>query len=107
MSNVMTSARTQKFCRKNDINNGYYDGFRVCPRNITEIIIALKIQINHFCLIWKSKGISFNQVIEKELKPSFRVVDIIISDKQVKIFIKTKRNLKKFNLYQLTWLFMI
>ena len=34
-SNVMTSARVQPFCRKYNINIGCYDGFRVCPRNIT------------------------------------------------------------------------
>ena len=52
-SNVMTSARVQPFCRKNNINIGCYDGFRVCPRNITHRNTALKIQNNHFCLIWK------------------------------------------------------
>ena len=53
-SNVMTSARVQPFCRKHNINIGCYDGFRVCPRNITQRNIALKIDNNHFCLIWKS-----------------------------------------------------
>ena len=43
---------------------------------------------NHFCLIWKSNGISFNQVIENELKPNFKVVDNVISDKHIKGFIK-------------------
>ena len=35
-SKVMTSARIQPFCRKHNINIGCYDGFRVCPRNITQ-----------------------------------------------------------------------
>ena len=32
---------------------------------------------NHFCLIWKSKGVSFNQAI-KELKDNFKVDDIYL-----------------------------
>ena len=35
-SNVMTSARIQPFCRKYNINIDCYDGFRVCPKNITQ-----------------------------------------------------------------------
>ena len=34
--NVMTSARTQPFCRIYNFNIGYYDGFRICPRCISE-----------------------------------------------------------------------
>ena len=45
-SNVMTSARVQPFSRKHNINIGCYDGFRVCPRNITQRNIALKIHNN-------------------------------------------------------------
>ena len=66
-SNVMTSASVQPFCRKHNINIGCYDGIRVCPRNITQRHIALKIHNNHFCLIWKTNGISFDSAI-KELK---------------------------------------
>ena len=50
---------------------------------------------NHFSLIWKSNGISFNQVIEVELKPNFKVVDNVISHKHVKIFIKYDYSSKK------------
>ena len=62
-SNVMTSARVQPFCRKHNINIGCYDGFRVCPRNITQRNITLKIHNNHFCLIWKSDRVSFEKAI--------------------------------------------
>ena len=70
-SNVMTSARVGSFCRKYNINIGCFDGTRINPRNITQRDTALKIHNNHFCLIWKSDRISFNQVIENELKPNF------------------------------------
>ena len=90
----MTSARVQPFCRKHNINIGCYDGFRVCPRNITQRNIALKIHNNHFCLIWKSNGVSFEKAI-KELKDNFRVVDNVISDKHVKSFIKYEYKPKK------------
>ena len=42
---------------------------------------------NPFCLIWKSNGIKFNKVIEK-VNINFRIVDNILSEKHVKIFIK-------------------
>ena len=83
-SNVMTSARIQPFCTKYNINMGYYDGFRLCPRKIAVGNIALKIHFNHFCLIWKSQGFSFNKAVEDELKPNFEVVDNAISDKHNK-----------------------
>ena len=76
-SNVMTSARIQPFCRKYNINIGYYDGFRVYPRNITERNVVLKIPNNPFCLIWKSNGISYDTAI-KELNDNFKVIDNVI-----------------------------
>ena len=92
-SNVMTAARIQPFC-KNNINIGCYDGFRVCPRNITQRNIALKIHINHFSLIWKSYNVSFDSAI-RELKDNFKVVDNVISDKHVKSYIKYEYKPKK------------
>ena len=94
-SKVMTSARIQPFCRKYNINIGCFDGTRINPRNVTQRDTALKIHINHFCLIWKSNGISFNQAIEDELKPKFKVVDNVISDKYVKSSIKYDYKPKK------------
>ena len=94
-SNVMTSARVGSFYRKHNNNIGCFDGTRRNPRNTTQRITPLKIHINHFCLIWKSNGISFDQVIENELKPYFKVVDNAISDKHVKGFIKYEYNPKK------------
>ena len=94
-SNVMTSARIQPFCRKYNINIGCFDGTRINPRNLTQRNTALKIHNNHFCLIWKSDGVSFNQVIEDEFKPNFKVVDNVVSDKHVKSFIKYEYNPKE------------
>ena len=105
-SNVRTSARIQLFCKKHSFNFGCYDGFRVCPRKTTERNRALYINKNPFCLIWKSEVESFNKTI-KELKLNYKVVDHIICNKHVKNFIKLNINLKKFNLTQLTWLFLI
>ena len=91
---MTTSARTQPFCRKNNINIGCYEGFRVCPRKITQRNKALKIHNNLFCLIWKSDGVSFDQAIG-ELKDNFKVVDNVMSDKHVKSYIKYKYKPKK------------
>ena len=93
-SSVMTSARVQRFCRKLNINIGCYDGFRECPRNITQKNIALKIHNNHFCLIWKSYNVIFDKAI-KELRDNFRAVDNVISDKHVKSYIKYEYKPKK------------
>ena len=94
-SNVMTSARYQPFCRKYNIDIGCFDGTRKNPRNLTQRNTALKIHENHFCLIWKSENIIFNQLIEDELKPKFKVGDNVIYDKHVKSFIKYEYNPKK------------
>ena len=91
----MTSARIQPFCRKYNINIGCFDGTRINPRNITQRDTSLIIYKNHFCLIWNSIGISFNQVIEKELKSNFENVVNVISDKHVESFIKYEYNPKK------------
>ena len=79
---VMTTARIQPFRKKHDINIGCYGGFRVCPKITTERTIEFYMYNNHFCLIWKSNVISFNNAIE-ELKLNFKVVDNVISDKHV------------------------
>ena len=93
-SNVMTAARIQPFCKKHNINIGCYDGYGVCPRNITQRNIALKIHNKHFCLIWKSDNVSFDRAI-RELKDNFKVVDNVISDKHVKSYIKYEYKPKK------------
>ena len=94
-SNVMTSARVGSFCRKYNINIGCFDGTRINPRNITQRDAFLFIYNNHLCLVWKSNGISFDQVTENELKPNFKLVDNVISDKHVKSFLKYEYNPKK------------
>ena len=93
-SNVMTSAKIQPFCKKYNINIGCFDGTRINPRNLTQRNTSLFIYNNHFCLIWKSNGISFDKAI-KELKDNFEVVDNVISDKHIESFIKYEYNPKK------------
>ena len=84
----MTSARIQPFCRKCNVNIGCFDGTRINARNITERNTSLFIYNNQFCLLWKSNGISFNQVIEDEFKPNFKVVDNFKSDEHAERFVK-------------------
>ena len=57
----MTSARIQSFCIKYNINIGCFDESRKNPPNITQRDTTLKIHYNHFCLFWKSGGISFDK----------------------------------------------
>ena len=93
-SNVMTSARIQPFCKKHNINIGCFDGTRINPRNLTQRNTSLFIYNNHFCLIWKSDGISFEKAIT-DLKDIFKVVDNVTSEKHVESFIKYEYNPKK------------
>ena len=81
-SNIMTKARIQPFCRANNISLGYWDGERVFPRSVTNRDNALFLFDNHFCLIWKSEGVSFKQAI-RELKDNFKIVDIYITEENV------------------------
>ena len=82
----MTSTIIQPYCRKYNINIGCFDEPRVKPRNIREGNTALKLNNFHFCVNWKSDGISFIQAIE-ELKQYFKTVNNVLSDKHNKSFI--------------------
>ena len=62
-SNIMTKARFQPFFRANIIL-GCFDGERLFPRSITEKHIALYLNRNHFCSIWKSENVSFNKLLK-------------------------------------------
>ena len=92
-SGVITS-RIQPFCKKYNINIGCFDEKRINPRNITHRNKSLFIYNNHFCLIWKSNGTSFNQAIE-ELTTNHKVSDNLISDKHAKSFVKYEYDRKK------------
>ena len=75
-------ARIQPFCGANNINIRYFDGIIVLPRTVRERNKALFLYNNHFCLIWKSEGVTLNQAI-KELKDNFKRVDIYIPEENV------------------------
>ena len=79
----MTKARIQPCFRANIINLGYFDGERVFSRSVRERNKALCLYNNHFCLIWKSEGISFNQAVQ-QLKDNFNIVDDFITEENVK-----------------------
>ena len=81
-SNIMTKARIQPFCRANKINLGYFDGNGVYPKSVTNRNSALFIYNNHFCLIWKSEGVSFIQAV-KELNDNFKMIDNYITEENV------------------------
>ena len=83
----MTKARIQPFCRANNINLGYYNDDRVFPRSVTNRDSALYFFNNHFCVIWKSENVSFNQAIQ-ELKDNFKLVDNYITEENVKSHFK-------------------
>ena len=85
----MTKARIQPFCKANNFVLGYFNGIGAFPRSVTEKNSALFFYNNHFCLIWKSKGVSFNQAI-KELKDNFKLVDNFITKENVNSHFKNE-----------------
>ena len=93
-SNIMTKARIQPFCRANKMNFGYFDGERVFLRSVTNRDNALFLYNIHFCLIWKSEGVSFNQAI-KELKEIFKIVDTYITNENINCYFKYEYKPKK------------
>ena len=70
-SNIMTKARIQPFCNKNNINLGYYNDDRVFPSSVSIRDSALYLYNNHFYLIWKSQIKSFKDAFQ-ELKDNFK-----------------------------------
>ena len=82
LSNVMTKARIQPFCRANNNNLGYCNDDRVFPRTVTNRDSALYLFSNHFCLIWKSEGKNFKDAIQ-EIKDNFKIVDNYITEENV------------------------
>ena len=83
-SNMMTKARIQPFCRTNNFNLGYFDEIiRVFPRSVMNRNKNLFLCNNHFCLIWKSENIRFNQAIKKIEKKNIKIVDTFITEGNV------------------------
>ena len=78
----MTMAKIKPFCRATSIKIGYFDGTKVFPRSLTDEINALFLHNSHFCLIWKSESVSFNQAI-KEMKDNFKIVDNYVTEENV------------------------
>ena len=91
----MTIPRIQPFCRADNINLVYFDGTRDFPRTVTERNIALLMQNNHFYLVWKSEGASFNQTI-RELKKKFKTVNNSITEESVSFHFKYEFIPKKY-----------
>ena len=93
----MTIARIQPFCRANNIFVGYLDGLRITPRSVTDRNNALLLHNNHFCSIWKSEGVCFNQII-KEIKDKFKIVDNYITEEYVNFHFENVFTPKKIDL---------
>ena len=93
-TNIMTMARIQPCLKKLGIDLSYYNGERVFPRTVTNSDSALYLHNNHFCLIWKSQNVSYNQAF-KELKDNFKKVDNYITEENVNSHFKYEFTPKK------------
>ena len=83
----MTTAGVQPFCGAKSINLGFFDWVRVFHKSVTEKNIAIYLNNNQFCLIWKSETVSFSQAI-KEMKDNLKIVDIFIPEGNVNFSFK-------------------
>ena len=83
LSNYMTIVRIQQRLRKLGIDFGSFKGKEICPRTKTKRNIGLYLYDNHFCLIWKSEGVSFKNVVKNEIKDNLKLVDNYITEEIV------------------------
>ena len=67
----MTLARIQPFCKKYEIDLGYFNGKEVWPRTVKERKQCLYLHNNHFCCIW---GDSLKKAVE-EVESNFKLVN--------------------------------
>ena len=93
----MTKARIQLFCRANNINLGYFDGIRIFLGSLTDNKNAMFLYTNHFCLIWKSQNVSFNQAI-RDLKENFKIVDNYRTEEMLILILIMNSYQRKLNL---------
>ena len=79
--NIMTSTKTELFCKKYNINLGVYNkGQRsILPKPIKERRTCLYNHKKHFCLIWKMINTTFTDAI-KEIEDNFEYEASHISD---------------------------
>ena len=82
---IMTSAKTQPFCKKHIINLGVYNTKQqeILTKSVTEQRICLFIHENHFCVIWKTVKTNFTNAI-KELEKNFEYQPNQIADNILK-----------------------
>ena len=93
-ANTMTTARIQPCSRKLDFNFGYYNGEEIWRRIIIERNKALFSYNNHFCLKWKSEGVSFFKA-NKQLKDNVEIVRNYITEGNVNSYFKYEFITKK------------
>ena len=93
---VMTLARIQPFCKKNNIDIGIYkqNEKRILPRTVTDKSKALFLYKNHFCVIWISNAINFSKAVE-EIELNFKTINNKVTDINVNKFTEYKFNPKK------------
>ena len=66
--NVMTLAKIQPFCKKYNIDLGYFNGKQVKPVSVKERHKCLYLHNNHFCCIWGDSLKKATQEIEANFK---------------------------------------
>ena len=93
----MTSAAVQPFCEKRIINIYCFDGSRINTRKTTERNIAFHTYNNHFCLLSKSNGFSFNKANEELKKTTLDLLIMSYVISMIKVLLNMIINLKKYS----------
>ena len=93
-SNVTTLARIQPCLKNLATELGSFNGKEFYPRLINRRDIKLYLYNNHFCLICKSQGVSFNQATE-ELKVIFKMIDSYTTEENVNVYSKYELTLER------------
>ena len=70
-SEIMTMGRIQPCSKNLGIELGYNNGIEIYPRTICTKDVGLYLYSNHFCLVWKAQGASFNQTRQETKKNKF------------------------------------
>ena len=101
----MNTARIQPCLKNLGFELKCYNGKEICLRTKCRRDEGLRLHYNHFCLIWKSQSISFNQAKGK-LKSYNKIVDSFITKKMLILFLNSNSYQRKLNLFWLSLMYM-
>ena len=101
----MTQAKIQPCCNALNFKIGYFKVKEIYTWSVTERNKVLYLYNDHFCLLWKSEGVSFSKT-NVELKSKWETVNNYIIDENVDSYFKNENKPQKHKLNRLILLYM-